>query len=237
MPQIRARVVLAGEATAAFLDRTEVGFDGATLDVDGSLAREGGAVAGDAGWQHAVKHIDAARDQLDHLRRRSKSHRVTSLAGWQKWLRRFHRLHHFMLRLADAHAADGVSVEFHFNQGARTLFAQFRVRAALHNAKNRLAIGARLFATFGGPANCSFHGFVRYFRRGIMGRTFIEYHCDVRAEHALNFHRFFWTEKQRGTVQVGSELDAVGFDFPNFCKAENLEATAVGEDRQRPIHK
>ena len=72
--------------------------------------------------------------------------------------------------------------------------------------------------------------------RRVVRRAFVEHHRDVRAEHALDFHRFLRAEKQRRAVEVRAEFDAVRFDFADFGEAEDLEAAAVGENRLFPIH-
>ena len=73
--------------------------------------------------------------------------------------------------------------------------------------------------------------------RRVVRRAFVKNHRDVRAEHALDFHRLLRTEKQRRAVEVRAEFDAVRLYFPDFGEAENLETAAVGENGQFPIHK
>ena len=145
-------------------------------------------------------------------------------------------MQHFRFRFADAHAADGVTVKFHFDQRLRALLAQRGVAAALHDAENFLAVGARLFAAFARPADGAFDGEALFLGGRVVRRTFVENHRDVRAEHALDFHGFLRADKQKRTVKVRTEFDAVFFHFANFCEAENLKAAAVGENRLFPIH-
>ena len=56
---VGARVVLAGVAVAAFLQRPEVGFELGALDVVPAVAREDRAVAAAAGGGHAVERVAA----------------------------------------------------------------------------------------------------------------------------------------------------------------------------------
>src|SRR5208337_1789107 len=72
--------------------------------------------------------------------------------------------------------------------------------------------------------------------RRVVGRAFVKHHGNVRAEDALDFHRFLRAEEERRAVEVRSELYAVRFDLPDFGEAENLEAAAVSEDGQFPVH-
>ena len=54
------------------------------LDVDGAEPGKGEAVAAVAGRQHAIEHVDAARDGFQKVRRRADAHEVTRLLGRQR---------------------------------------------------------------------------------------------------------------------------------------------------------
>ena len=73
--------------------------------------------------------------------------------------------------------------------------------------------------------------------RAGVGRAIVEDHRDIRAERALDGHRFFGAEEQQRAVQVRTEFDAMGLDFANGGQAEDLEPAAVGQDGRRPIDK
>ena len=147
----------------------------------------------------------------------------------------FDRSHHFRLRFADAYAADGVAVKIHRNESFGAFLAQGRIARALDNAEDLLAISARLFAAFFGPANRSINGSAEVFGRAVMRRAIVEDHGDVRAEQALNFHRFLRADKEERAVKMGAEFDALRFDFANLCQAEDLETAAVGENWPGPV--
>ena len=110
-------------------------------------------------------------------------------------LGQFDGAHHLRFGFADAHAADGVAVKFHFDERLGTLLAQRGVAAALHDAENFLAVGARLFATFARPADGAFDGEALFLRGRVVRRTFVKHHRDVRAKHALDFHGFLRADK------------------------------------------
>src|SRR5664279_6444077 len=80
----------AGETIAGFFDWPEVRFARPSLDAEAAAPREGCAIARHPRWKDAIEHIDAAGDQLDHLRRRAEAHRVTRLVRRQERLRHFH---------------------------------------------------------------------------------------------------------------------------------------------------
>ena len=62
MTEIRASEVFAGKTIAVFFDRFEVCLVRAAFNADRSAFREGRAVTRYAGRQHAVEHIDPARN-------------------------------------------------------------------------------------------------------------------------------------------------------------------------------
>ena len=69
-----------------------------------------------------------------------------------------------------------------------------------------------------------------------MRRAVVEDHRDVRAEFALDIHGFFWSKKEKRSVQMRPELDSVRLDFANGCEAEDLETAAIGKDGPIPIY-
>jgi hypothetical protein len=235
MAQIGAREMFAGKTFAAFFDRAEVGFVGAALQAVLTFAGEGRAVARHARRQHAIEHVHTACDQFHHLRRRAEAHGVTRLVRGQMRLGEFHRFHHLGLGLAHTHAADGVTVKFHRHQRLRALLAQLGVAAALTDAEHELAFRTRLLATFLRPADGALDSVALVARGRVVRRAFVEHHCDVRAERALNFHRFLRPEKQLRAIQMRAELDAVRLDLANLGKAEHLKSAAVREDGFLPV--
>ena len=109
------------------------------------------------------------------------------------------------------------------------------LRAALHDAEDHLALARAAVRGIRAAQRMVRSTAARSFaRRARVRRAIVEHHRDVRAEHALDFHRFLRPEKQQRAVQVRAELDAVRLDLANLRQAEDLEAAAVGQDRPRP---
>ena len=235
MAQVGAGEVAAGEAVAVVFDGTEVGFVCATFDADAAFAGEGGAVAGDPGRENAIEHVDAASDEFDHLGGCAEAHCVAGLVCGKMGFGDIDGAKHFGFRFADADAADGVAVEFEGDESFGAFFAEVRIDTTLDDAEDHLAGSARLFAAFGGPAHGAFDGGAKFSRCAGVRRAVVEHHRDVRAEFALDLHRLFRAEKKERAIEMGTEFDAVGFDFANGSEAENLKAAAVGEDGQRPV--
>jgi len=233
--EVGAGKVLAREAIAAFLDRAEVGLICAGLDTDAAFAGEGGAVAGDASGQDAIEHVDAARDEFDHLGGGAEAHRVARLVCRKMGFGDLDGAKHFGFGFADADATNGVAVEVERNESLGALFAQIWIDAALDNSEDHLAGRARLFTAFSGPAHRAFDSGAKFARGAGVGRAIVENHRDVGAEFTLNLHGFFRAEKKKRAIEVRTEFDPVGFDFANGREAEDLEAAAVGKDRERPI--
>src|SRR5436190_1276639 len=233
--EICARKVFARIAIAAFLQWPKIRFVCAAFDAECAAGGERRPIARDPGRQNAIEHVHTARDQFNHLRGSPQTHSITRFVLWQKRLRVFDRLHHFRLWLADAHAADGVSIKTHADNCVGALFTDIGMATALNDAEHELAFGTGLLAAFAGPADSAFDGGAHVAASRGMRRAIIEDHCDVRPENTLDFHRLLRPKKKEGAVQMRPELDAVRFDFADVREAEDLKAAAVGKDRQLPI--
>src|SRR5262249_7436766 len=48
---------------------------------------------------------------------------------------------------------------------------------------------------------------------------------------------FFWAEKKLRAVEMRPKFHTVRLDLSDFREAENLEPTAIRQNRQRPVHK
>src|SRR5262249_58735823 len=84
-------------------------------------------------------------------RRRTEPHRITRLIPGQERLSPIDGSHHFLFWLADAHAADGVTIEIKIDNCLPTFLAQILKRSALNDAEKPLA--SVLFCS-GSPAGC-----------------------------------------------------------------------------------
>ena len=235
MTQIGACEMLAGEAVAVFFNGAKVGFVCTPFNADAAFPSESGAIAGNARGQNAIEHVDAARDEFDHLGGCAEPHRVPRLVAREMRFGDFDGAEHFGFGFTDAYAADGIAVEFEGDKSFCAFFAQVWIDAALDDAEDHLAGSARLFTAFGGPAHRAFDGGAKFARRAGVRWAIIENHGDVGTEFALNLHRFFRAEKKKRAIEMGAEFDAMRLDLPNCGKAEDLEAAAVSKDRELPI--
>ena len=69
-----------------------------------------------------------------------------------------------------------------------------------------------------------------------MRGAFVEKHDDVGAEVALDFHRGLGTDEGRCAIQMILKMHALLGDFAQLRERENLESTAVRQDRAVPRH-
>lgn len=70
----------------------------------------------------------------------------------------------------------------------------------------------------------------------IRGRALVKGHNNVGRQVFLDGNAFFRGEAVAGAVNVGLEGDAVSVNFAAAAEAEDLEATAVGQNWPRPGH-
>ena len=234
MPQVSAAE---GQATGEFpfpLDGLVVQTERRVFQIDRALRGKCRAVSRDPRREHTVEHVDAARDHLDHLRRRAETHRVTRTILREKGRGVFHRGHHLGLRLSDGDAADRVSIETDLHERLRTLATEVCECRALHDAefhpRRRHLLAPARPAQRALPA---LRGVIVFAR---IRRAFVEQHADVRAERRLDFHRGLRPDETRRSVEMTLKMHAFLRDLAQLREAENLEAARVREDRPIPRH-
>src|SRR2546423_1708716 len=138
MTQVGARVSAADRARASVVEGPGVGRPARVLDVQLSARGERLTVATVARRHHAVEHVNAARDALYQVFRRTDAHQVARRCRRHLWRDPLdHLVHHFLL-FADAQSPDGVAVEADFDRSRKALAPQVKVRRALHDAEDRL---------------------------------------------------------------------------------------------------
>src|SRR5574344_708205 len=113
MMEIGFRVILAGIAIAFGVKRGEVFFILSRFDVNATGRSHKSAMAGDAGWQNTVEHIDAKLDSAKDVIQRPDPHEVAGFFGWQIANRVGDHLEANVLRLANRSAADRIAWEIH----------------------------------------------------------------------------------------------------------------------------
>ncbi len=152
---------------------------------------------------------------------------------WEEWHGVLDGAYHFVFRLADGDAADGVSVEADFDEFFGGLLAEVCVGAALDDAKKQLASGGvwwcaprevaagvlavPFFAALC-PAGGEGEGVCGVFFLTGVGGALVKEHGDVAAEGGLDFHAELRGEHGFGAVDVVGELDALLGDFAEFGK-------------------
>ena len=120
-------------SSIGFLSRMNSAF----FKLIGACRSEGRSISGESCRQDAIEHVHPTRDQLQQLGRRTEPHRVTRFVPRQQWLSPFDSSHHFILRFAHAHAADGVTIEIKLDNCLRALFSQVLERSALNDAEEQ----------------------------------------------------------------------------------------------------
>ena len=175
-------------------------------------------MAGQASGQHAVEHVDAQRDDLDHADRVAQAHEIAGLVGGQHRRHGGQRGQHLVAALPHRQPADGVAVEADLDRARRALGAQREVEAALHDAELRLSRGsgfvarelpARPLRPQCGAIDRGAHHRGRRFGR----RAHVEHHLDIRAEAALHVDGTFGREAMRAAVVDRAEHRAVVVDL------------------------
>jgi len=233
---VRAREVPAAVAVASLLDGRLVERPLRGLDGDVAAARDGGAVARDARRDHAVEHVDAARDALRHLVQHAEPHHVARRVLRQERHRGVDRLVHAGLRLADGNAADGVAVEADLHELFRAVPPQVVVDAALDDAEDELAVGVRLVLRGARPAERLLDRLRRARVVARIRQALVEDHRDVAAQDALHLHRLLGAEEELVAVQVRAEAAALFGQLAHLREGKHLEAARVGEEGAVPSH-
>src|SRR5581483_12482312 len=95
--------------------------------------REGHAMPPQPRRQHAVEHVDAARDGLEQVARRADSHQVPWAVLGQRRAGGLERGPGLASGLPDAQTADTVAVEAQRAEGPGGELTEVRVGAALHD--------------------------------------------------------------------------------------------------------
>ena len=146
MMQIGARV-LRSRARALRIERARIVGIAGIAQIEPAAPGEGLVMAPRPRRHHAVEHVDAAGDGLEHILRRAHAHEIARPILRQH--RRGHRngVEHGLLPLANGKPADGIAVEADVLQNSSALLAQVRIDAALHDAEQRLARRGSAFET------------------------------------------------------------------------------------------
>ena len=245
--EIGAGVALAGGAGAVGVGREGVVGEAAVFDVHAAFAGEEESVSCGAGGDDAVHHVDAHAGVFDDLVGVADAHDVTGLVGGEQGEGFGDDLACEFARLADAEAADGVSVEVHCDEALGGFAAEMGIHAALDDAEeglglsaqlgvpgNLMGVGAEVSEGASGPEVCDAEGFAgAFFGGGIFG-ALVEGHADVGTEGELDVDGVFGGEEMAGAVEVRAEADAFVGEFAQAGEGEDLESAGVGEQGAGP---
>ena len=121
VPEVGPAVPLADRTRAVRVKRAGVGSILGVADIDTSLAGKQRPVAGIAGGQDAIHHIDAQGHVLGELVGHSDAHDVARLFNWQVRLGGGDHVEGQRARLADRQSTDGVPGQVERDQFARAL--------------------------------------------------------------------------------------------------------------------
>ena len=194
-------------------------------------------MAGVAGGEHAVEHVDAPGDDLDEAGRVTQSHEVTGLVGGQEVDGRRERLEHLIARLSHAQPTHCVSVEPDPHRAFGALGPQRCVDPSLHDPE--LALPLRRIGVLeegsttpvrpgGGPLDRLAEHLVGRRER----RAHIEDHLDVSAEVGLHLRSTLRRQAVGAPVVRRPEYRPVVVD-PGL-QGEDLVATRVREGEAVP---
>jgi len=218
-------------------------------DVQTSLAGEELSIAGVAGGQDAVEHVDPSGHALDEILWRPGTHQIPGLLFRQTRRGGGNDVVHDVNRLPDAQPSDRISLEADRLGGFGTFATEVRKDSPLHDAKLRLPGVAdddvrprggpqrrEPTPATGGPANRPLHRRGRLVPCGWIGKTFIEDHRDVRPELRLDVHSPLRRQLMPGPVDMRLEVGPVLGDATPLRETEYLIPAAVSQDGPVPAY-
>ena len=235
MPDVRAREPRAGRAVAAVFQRAGVAGVARVAEVDPPAGGQRRSRPRRSRRQHAVEHVDPARDHLQDPFRIADAHEVARLVGRQQRRRPADDIEHLVPVLTDREAAEGVAVEVEGDDLCDRPASQLRVGAALRDAEDELPRCVCRIALAGRPERGEVHRPLESAPVDAGRRADVQAHGDVGAEMALDAGDELRREPLRGAVVYRSERDAVVVDGDQrVAEGEHLKAARVGEERAVP---
>ena len=193
-------------------------------------------MAGVAGGQHAVEHIDAQGNTFQDVDRRAHAHQVAGLILGQDLADQVGHVVHIFGRLAYRQSADGVGFAVEARDGFGGGSPQIGIGAALHNGEERLEITVEtlllveMLAAALQPAMGHLHGVFGVAIIARVGRAFVKGHDDIAADGSLDIDGFFRREEVAGAVDMRLKGNALFFDLPVVTQRVNLVAAAIGQN-------
>ena len=235
MAHVRAREPRACGTVATLLDRPRIAGIGRVLQVETTGGGQRGAGARRARRQHAVEHVDPARDHLEDPGGVADAHEVAGLRHRQELGAIRDRGEHLVPVLANCEASERVAVEAERDDLLDRTLAELAVGSALSDTEDELAWRALALALPGGPQRCAPHRLLELTAINARWRADVEAHRNVRAEIPLDRRHPLRGEPLGGAVVDRAERDALIVDCEQrVAQREDLETAGIGQDRAVP---
>src|SRR4051794_40458876 len=103
-------------AWATGLNRLLVLSEAGITDVKRPVGGEGLPGAAGARWEHAIEHVDTARDGFDDVVRLADTHEVARLVGWKHLNSKIEATEHRLLSLPDGETPDRITIKANSDQ-------------------------------------------------------------------------------------------------------------------------
>ena len=236
MADIGAGEVAAGVAVAFLIDGAEITGILSVLDDQTAIGGEAGAIACNAGGQHAVEHVHAANDAFHQTVRRTHAHQVAGLIACHMRHDGFQHIVHDGFGLTNAQAADAVAKEVHIPQGLGAFDAQILEKCALHDTEQHLIIIGMVLLAAGRPAMGAVHGILSGGVVAGIGSTHVKGHHDIGTQRVLNIHAHLRRDEPLAAIQMALEMHALFLDLADTGEGEHLKPAAVGKHGLVPGH-
>ena len=233
--QVCPRKITAAVTVAGCVDREEVPTVTAIGEADFAAAGKECRAARVAGWYDAIKHIHAAFNAFENIFGQTDTHQVTRFLLRQERFGIVDDLFQKLKAFTDTDASNCVAGEIHGCQCFGTFAAQIIIGAALYNTEQRLVVAAVCFQALLCPAQSFAYRFFGIVMCRRVRDALIEGHDDIGTQSVLNAGCFTWPKKNAITIDFVFEKDACVGNLL-FRQGEDLEATAVCQDRFLPVH-
>ncbi len=233
--QVGARIEAAGIAGAGFINRARIAGILSVHQVHAPAEGLGGAVARQAGGQHAIEHIHSTADALDEIVGGADPHQVAGFVFRKRGSHHFNRSEHFIFRLADRKPTNGVPRKTECTDISSGLLAQVFEDTTLDDAKERL-----IRAGFGcqaalRPVMGAQHGLLVVCIIGGVG-TFIESHDDIGIQIFLDGNGLLRGEPVQGAIDMAFKCDTILINAAQPTQRKDLKAARIGENGAIPMH-
>ena len=235
--QVGPGIGRAGGTCARLVQGTGVPGVTGVAQIHGAAARERLAGASGAGRQHAVEHVDPARDRTDDVAGLADAHEIPGAIFRQAARGRLDDAEHLRPPLPHRQSADGVTVESDVEEGGDGLAAQVLEHAALRDPEQPVSFPRpEVRPRTRRPAHGTLHGFPRGRLGDRIGRALVQRHGDIAAQQPLDLDGPLRRELARGPVDMGAEGDAVLVQRPQRAERQRLIAARIREYGSVPVH-